>query len=208
MRLPCGTLCLHSCCQFRRERTWGSALRFAVWTRKQANTGFCLSSCCEGAYSGNIRGRRSSGPARPYVVRLRALSRLICPSVWPLLRSQRSHFSRRRYLFARCGQTAALHRGRIDARPSARTPSFAAFLLRRMPRNRVASRRIAANSGHSLLRRLPARILWSRRSLPPLAYPSSPHDNNEHSTEITISPITQQTIAFMCSAEMGGIILD
>jgi len=32
------------------------------------------------------------------------------------------------------------------------------------------------------------------------------HDNNERSTEITISPITQQTIAF--SAEMGGIILD
>ena len=36
-------------------------------------------------YKGNIRARRSSGPARPYIARLRAFRRLICLSVWPLL---------------------------------------------------------------------------------------------------------------------------
>ena len=36
-------------------------------------------------YRGNSRACRSSGPARPYMARLRVFSRLICPSVWPLL---------------------------------------------------------------------------------------------------------------------------
>ena len=49
------------------------------------STWFCLNYCCAGRYKGNMRARRSSGPARPYIVRLRAFRRLICPSVWPLL---------------------------------------------------------------------------------------------------------------------------
>ena len=36
-------------------------------------------------YRGNSRACRSSGPARPDIARLRVFSRLICPSVWPLL---------------------------------------------------------------------------------------------------------------------------
>ena len=42
-------------------------------------------------YRGNIRARSSSGPARPYIARLRDFRRLICPSVWPLL--QRSEIA-------------------------------------------------------------------------------------------------------------------
>ena len=37
-----------------------------------------VSNC---AYTCNIRARRSSGPARPYIARFRVLRRLICPSV-------------------------------------------------------------------------------------------------------------------------------
>jgi hypothetical protein len=33
--------------------------------------GFCLTLCCKVAYGGNMRARRSSGPARPYIARLR-----------------------------------------------------------------------------------------------------------------------------------------
>jgi hypothetical protein len=50
-----------------------------------ANERFCLNFCCRDAYGGDMRARRSSGPARPYIARLRAFRRLICPSVWPLL---------------------------------------------------------------------------------------------------------------------------
>lgn len=46
---------------------------------------FFLTSCCGSHYAGSRRARRSSGPARPYIVRLSAFKRLICPSVWPLL---------------------------------------------------------------------------------------------------------------------------
>ncbi len=35
--------------------------------------------------NGSIRARSSSIPARPYMARLSALRRLICPSAWPLL---------------------------------------------------------------------------------------------------------------------------
>jgi len=49
------------------------------------NCWFILNLCCGAAYPGNIRARSSSGPARPYIARLRVLRRLICPSVCPLL---------------------------------------------------------------------------------------------------------------------------
>ena len=46
---------------------------------------FILNLCCGAAHTGNMRTRRSSGPARPYLARLRVLRRLFCPSAWPLL---------------------------------------------------------------------------------------------------------------------------
>ena len=45
--------------------------------------GFCLTFCCSGRYRRSVRARRSSGPARPYIFRLSAFRRLICPSVSP-----------------------------------------------------------------------------------------------------------------------------
>jgi hypothetical protein len=46
-----------------------------------SSNGFCLILCGWRGYKGNIRARRSSGPARPYMARLRVFNRLICPSV-------------------------------------------------------------------------------------------------------------------------------
>lgn len=45
-----------------------------------------LASFGDRAASGNLRSSRSR-PARPYIWRLKVSSRLICPSVWPLLQS-------------------------------------------------------------------------------------------------------------------------
>ena len=58
-----------------RNRSFGAGRNSStpVW--------FFLNLCCECAYTCNIRARRSSGPARPYIARLRVLRRLICPSV-------------------------------------------------------------------------------------------------------------------------------
>ena len=53
---------------------------------------FWLTFCCESRYRGSMRARRSSGPARPYIIRLSAFRRLICPSVWPLLQSSVTAF--------------------------------------------------------------------------------------------------------------------
>ncbi len=51
------------------------------FTMPMLRHGFFLNLCCECAYTCNIRARRSSGPARPYIARFRVLRRLICPSV-------------------------------------------------------------------------------------------------------------------------------
>jgi hypothetical protein len=63
--------------------------------------------CSIGEWKGNIRARSSSGPARPYIARLRVFRRLICPSVWPLLHPSVSAFvtasrSRRTVRTKRC----------------------------------------------------------------------------------------------------------
>ena len=43
------------------------------------------SACCPVGRMGSMRALSNSTPARPYMARLRVFSRLICPSVWPLL---------------------------------------------------------------------------------------------------------------------------
>ena len=70
---------------------------------------------------GNIRARKSSVLARPYIARLRVFSRLICPSVWPLLQPSVNAFvtastSRRKS----CARSAALRKFPIVARHRAR----------------------------------------------------------------------------------------
>src|SRR4051812_39738097 len=42
-------------------------------------------ACSEDGWNGNMRARSNSTPARPYMARFNVLSRLIWPSVWPLL---------------------------------------------------------------------------------------------------------------------------
>ena len=108
-----------------------------------------LTSCCSGHYTGSRRARRSSGPARPYIVRLKAFRRLICPSVWPLLQGS---------VIAFCTASMSLCSVRakrcIAYRPEhwasfSQMPSLLTALLLSMPLNLIASRRIAANSGQS-----------------------------------------------------------
>ena len=60
-------------------------LRISESESEKPLNGFFLTSCCGSHYAGSRRARRSSGPARPSIVRFSAFKRLICPSVWPLL---------------------------------------------------------------------------------------------------------------------------
>ena len=107
------------------------------------------SSLSVAGYTGSKRARRSSGPARPYIVRLSAFRRLICPSVWPLL-----HGSVIAFLTASMSLCAVRAKRCIAYKPDfwaslSQAPSLLALLLLSRPLNRMASRRIVANSGQS-----------------------------------------------------------
>ncbi len=128
----------------------GSHLGVRIWNfgPKKPSNGVFLTSCCD--YRGSRRARRSSGPARPYIVRLSAFKRLICPSVWPLL-----HGSVIAFLSASMSLCAVRAKRCMAYKPDfwgslSQAPSLLTLLLLSMPLNRMASRRIVANSGQSL----------------------------------------------------------
>lgn len=101
---------------------------------------FFLTSYCGSHYAGSRRARRSSGPARPYIVRLSAFKRLICPSVCPLLQGSVIAF-----LTASMSLCAVRAKRCIAYRPHfwasfSQAPSLPTLLLLSMPLNRMASR--------------------------------------------------------------------
>lgn len=117
-------------------------------SKKPSNPVF-LTSCCSDCYTGSRRARRSSGPARPYIVRLSAFRRLICPSVWPLLQGSVIAF-----LTASMSLCAVRAKRCIAYKPDfwaslSQAPSLPTLLLLRRPLKRIASRRIVANYGQS-----------------------------------------------------------
>ncbi len=118
--------------------------------------------CTPRADTGNIRARKRSTPARPYMARFKVFSRLICPSVRPLLQS-----------VVTAHLTASMSRANLRAnRLMASMPDRRASLiqrsnfltvpLRRTPRNRIANRRISAKTGEKRFR---ASTSWACRAV-------------------------------------------
>ena len=140
---------LNGCCQMRLPSSmvqWWLSMAATRHADVEGNIGLkraLIQSWC----NGSIRARRSSRLARPYMARFIVFSRLICPSICPLLHGSEMAFrtasaSRRSVFAKRCNAKMP------DCMASAiQWAKPSGLRLRRSARNCRASRRMVRKPG-------------------------------------------------------------